>query len=84
MGDLSGTHSLLEIRWKMMMEDEGRLILKERPRIWSEFEDTKALSELAPHTFGFQYFHYLEQHNFHSDERPIAKYISDIELAYVY
>lgn len=84
MGDLSGTTMLKEVRWRMLVEEEGREILKSKPWIRTESEDLESLQKLAPHTFGYQYFHYMENHGFSADERPLAKYIPDPELAYVY
>lgn len=47
-------------------------------------KDLEHLGNLAPHTFGFQYYLYMQDHGFSADERPLARYIPDVELAYVY
>ena len=38
---------------------------------------------MGPNTFGFQYATWMQKHEFSSDERPLVKYVQDIELAYI-
>ena len=38
---------------------------------------------LSPDTFGFEYANFMINHNFISDNRPVSKYVQDLELAYI-
>ena len=41
------------------------------------------LLSLPPHTFGYQYADWMKERDFSSDERPVTKYVPDLELAYI-
>eukprot|EP00347_Sterkiella_histriomuscorum_P016389 403353374 len=82
-GDLSSVHTLKEIRRKMHADIEGQQILKEKPRVNSETWNKQRLLALPDHTFGHQFARWMKEKDFSSDERPITKYVPDLELAYV-
>jgi ubiquinone biosynthesis protein COQ4 len=81
--DLSSMRSLRWIKIKMEETEEGRLILKEQPRITEETSNFKNLKEYPHNTLGYAYYKYMNENNFTPDERPIAKYLPDLELAYI-
>ena len=67
----------------MRKSEEGRLILKERPRFKLEYIDFKWLESLPDDTFGKYYWKFMAKYNFSPNERPLVKYIADMELAYI-
>ena len=51
-GEVAGAPALTYIHSRMKASSEGRLILKDRPRITTQTVDYSALSALPPGTFG--------------------------------
>jgi ubiquinone biosynthesis protein COQ4 len=83
LGDLSSYHILKW--WKIKLEDseEGREILSLKPRVTSQTLNFEKLKKLPVNSLGYQYFKYMEINKFSPDERPLVKYIPDLELAYL-
>jgi len=67
----------------MLASEEGRRILKERPRINTSTVDMTALARLPENTFGHTYVAWLERCGVTPDTREPVHYIDDPELAYV-
>jgi len=82
-GDLSGTRALRLMRTKMKNDKEGRLILEQRPRMKIENCDFDSLGKLPQNTFGYHYWKFMAHYNFSPNERPLVKYVPDMELAYI-
>jgi hypothetical protein len=81
--DLSSMNTLRWIKIKMENSEEGRKILNTKPRVSIETLNFDKLKVFNKNTLGYQYYKYMVSNNFSPDERPIAKYIPDIELAYI-
>jgi ubiquinone biosynthesis protein COQ4 len=81
--DVTSMRSLRWIKVKMEETEEGRIILKEQPRITIETTNFKNLKNYPENTLGYAYYKYMSENNFTPDERPIAKYIPDLDLAYI-
>jgi len=60
-GELTAGPVLPRLRDKMLASEEGRAILKERPRINTQTVDMAALSNLPEGTFGRAYITWLER-----------------------
>lgn len=60
-GELTAVPVLPRLRDKMLASEEGRAILKERPRINTKTVDMDALSNLPEGTFGRAYIAWLER-----------------------
>ncbi|KAJ8508594.1 hypothetical protein ONZ45_g9155 [Pleurotus djamor] len=75
--------SLPRLRDIMLESDEGRSILKERPRINTSTVDMEELATYPEGTFGRAYVTWLERCGVTPDTREPVHYISDPELAYV-
>lgn len=60
-GELTAGPVLPRLRDKMLASEEGRAILKERPRINTQTVDMAALSSLPEDTFGRAYITWLER-----------------------
>jgi len=43
----------------------------------------EVLSKLPPRSFGYQYAQWMGEKDFSAEERPIVKYVPDLELAYI-
>jgi ubiquinone biosynthesis protein COQ4 len=81
--DLSSLHSLRWIKLKMEETEEGRRILKLKPRVTEQTLNFNHLKEYKENTLGHAYYKYMSENQFTPDERPVAKYIPDVDLAYV-
>ena len=67
-GDLSGTHALREIHRRMQQDEEGALILKERPRMRAKWIEEHNLENLPSNTFGHVYHKFMSGHGFTAEE----------------
>jgi len=81
--DLSSMRVLKFLKVKMEETEEGRRILNEQPRITEESTNFENLKNYPENSLGYSYYKYMLENNFSPNERPIAKYIPDIELAYI-
>ena len=61
LGELTAGPVLPRLRNKMLSSEEGRAILKERPRINTHTVDMDTLSKLPQGTFGRAYITWLER-----------------------
>ncbi|KAJ8693105.1 Ubiquinone biosynthesis protein [Pleurotus ostreatus] len=75
--------SLPRLRDLMLESEEGRKILKERPRVNTSTVDMDQLAKYPEGTFGRAYVTWLERCGVTPDTREPVHYISDPELAYV-
>lgn len=62
---------------------EGREILKDKPRVNTVTWNFERLLDLPHNTFGYQYAQWMGGLKFTPDERPVVKYVPDLELAYI-
>lgn len=83
LGDLTNLNSLKQIKARMLETAEGMQILTEKPRVTEDSMDFKNLSNYDKNSLGYAYYQYMSRNNFSPNERPLAKYIPDIELSYV-
>lgn len=83
LGDLTNLSSLKKIRSRMMETSEGEQILTEMPRVNEETIDFKNLKDYNKKSMGFAYYQYMAKNNFTPNDRPITKFIPDIELSYI-
>ncbi len=67
----------------MLQTEEGRDILRRRPRVSTESLDFANLSTLPSHTFGHQHYLFFTSHGISPDTRCPVQYIEEDELAYV-
>ena len=51
-GDLTSVHALKDIRRRMLLDEDGRAILRERPRVNDATWDKARLAALPENTFG--------------------------------
>lgn len=65
------------------MHPDGKKILEEKPRVDNETWNIPRMLELPDHTFGHQYAKWMSKFRFHPEERPVVKYVPDLELAYI-
>ncbi|KAI9007746.1 coenzyme Q biosynthesis protein Coq4-domain-containing protein [Hyaloraphidium curvatum] len=83
LGETTGTSALRRIRDRMLLDRDGRRILRERPRIGSATVDIARLRSLPPGTFGRAYADWLDDHGVTPDTRMPVMFVEDAELAYV-
>ena len=82
-GEVTGQLALASMRDKMRATDEGRRILKDRPRINTHTVDFDALKSLPETTVGHAYAAYCARHGIGPDSRDAVRFVDDAELAYV-
>ncbi|KAH7106244.1 ubiquinone biosynthesis protein COQ4, mitochondrial, partial [Auriculariales sp. MPI-PUGE-AT-0066] len=83
LGDVTAAPALPSMREDMLASEEGRRILRDRPRISSSTVDLDALAKLPVGTFGRAYSDWLVRCAVTPDTRDPVRYIADPELAYV-
>ena len=83
LGETTGHRALLNIHRQMKEDEEGRQILKERPRINSSTLDLPALKLLPEGTLGWSYIKFLEHNQVTPDSRRAVEFVVDEELRYV-
>ncbi|KAI8817459.1 ubiquinone biosynthesis protein COQ4, mitochondrial [Fimicolochytrium jonesii] len=83
LGEVTGLHTLAQMRDKMLLSPTGRRILRTRPILTSTTLNLPALRRLPPGTFGREYVTFLDAEHVSPDTRVPVTYISDPELAYV-
>jgi len=67
----------------MEADEEGRQILADKPSITSQTWNLDEMLTLPEGTFGHEYAFFMTSHGYTSDERPIVKYVPDLEHAYI-
>ncbi|KAG7211121.1 hypothetical protein KM043_010447 [Ampulex compressa] len=83
LGETTGASALEHCRRQMLLTEEARRILGEKPRITSSTVDLAALADLPEGTVGRTYRRFLDANNITPDSRPPVRYVEDLELAYV-
>jgi len=83
LGDLTNLNSLEKIKNRLLETEEGKKILLDMPRISEETIDFKNLNKYEKKTLGFAYYNYMTKNNFSPNERPVVKYIHEVELSYI-
>ncbi|KAF8646199.1 hypothetical protein AX16_007341 [Volvariella volvacea WC 439] len=83
LGETTAGPSLPRLRDIMLESEEGRRILKARPRVNTSTINMDALAQYPEGTFGRAYVTWLERCGVTPDTREPVHYIDDPELAYV-
>ncbi|KAF9198849.1 Ubiquinone biosynthesis protein [Haplosporangium sp. Z 27] len=83
LGETTGGIFLNRIRDQMLLDPEGRRILRERPKITSETMQLDNLRSLPDGTFGREYVRFLDDQQVSPDTREPVHYVDSEELAYV-
>ncbi len=79
--DISTNFTMYTIKEKMLRDKQGREILKTQPRL--NKVNIQDVLKLEKNTFGYKYAAFMDSNKFLPEERPIAKYMSDYETAYI-
>uniref|UniRef100_A0A6B2G0S1 Ubiquinone biosynthesis protein coq4, mitochondrial (Trinotate prediction) n=1 Tax=Myxobolus squamalis TaxID=59785 RepID=A0A6B2G0S1_MYXSQ len=82
-GDVTAYYAVKNIRYKMLQDETGRRILREKPRIDSSVLNFQELQKLPTNTLGYIYSDYMIRNKISNDTREPVHYIDDVELAYV-
>ena len=82
-GEVTGALALSCMRRRMEADEEGRQVLRERPRINTKTVDFDALRGLAPGSLGRVYADYNDYYNISPDSRDPVRFVDDPDLAYV-
>lgn len=72
------------LRERLEQDEVGRRLLVEKPSISeASLGGMDRLRDLPEGTFGHAYAHYMDEHDFHTDERPPVRFIRDEHDAWV-
>lgn len=82
-GEVTGAYAFRDLHRIMSNDEEGRQILRDRPRINTRTVDLDYLSRLPDYTFGYMYYRFLHDNNVTPDSRLPVQFVDDAELAYV-
>lgn len=82
-GETTGAPAFRELHKIMSNDEEGRLILRERPRVNTSTVDMDYLKALPDDTFGYAYYRFLADNKLSPDSRLPVQFVDDPELAYV-
>lgn len=83
LGETTGSCALQMMLQTMENDDEGRTILRERPRLSSKSLDLSKLQSMPKGTLGKAYSNFLSINNVTPDSRSTVQFVDDVELAYV-
>ncbi|EDW69045.1 ubiquinone biosynthesis protein COQ4 homolog, mitochondrial [Drosophila virilis] len=83
LGETTGESALWNILDSMQATEEGRRILKDKPRINTKTIDFKRLEALPPNTFGATYAKFLKDNKVTPDSRMEVRFLEDPKLAYI-
>eukprot|EP00455_Lapot_gusevi_P002441 TRINITY_DN10977_c0_g1_i1.p1 TRINITY_DN10977_c0_g1~~TRINITY_DN10977_c0_g1_i1.p1 ORF type:complete len:276 (-),score=21.37 TRINITY_DN10977_c0_g1_i1:19-801(-) len=83
LSEVTGERSLNSMLEKMKGSEEGREILRLKPRIRSSTVDPDRLLQLPQDTFGYQYAKFMSAQGFSPDDRAEVRFLDDPDLAYV-
>ena len=82
-GDLSSHAALAKLQRKMEADEEGKEILRCKPRVTPTTWNIDHLLTLPTGTFGHEYASWMSAHGYSSAERPLVKYVPNLEHAYI-
>uniref|UniRef100_A0A6U1E629 Ubiquinone biosynthesis protein COQ4 homolog, mitochondrial n=1 Tax=Tetraselmis chuii TaxID=63592 RepID=A0A6U1E629_9CHLO len=82
LGETTGSAALALMKQQMESTEEGRDLLRERPRVNNELLYGIAVG-CPEGSFGKAYADFMEARRFEADERPPVRFVDDAELAYV-
>ncbi|KAF2354509.1 Ubiquinone biosynthesis protein Coq4, partial [Trinorchestia longiramus] len=83
LGETTGYRALVRIHEQMLADEEGRLVLQEKPRISSASVDLPGLRVLPEGTLGRCYTDFLDHNKVTPDSRASVLFVDDAELRYV-
>ncbi|EKX39632.1 hypothetical protein GUITHDRAFT_114359 [Guillardia theta CCMP2712] len=82
LGDTTGVPALRNIRRRMLSDESGRQILKEKP-ILRDFVELEKMGSYKEGSLGRAYFEFMSSRGFSPQERPCVRFVDDPELAYI-
>lgn len=82
-GETTGHSALKWIHKQMLANEEGRRILREKPRLRSDRIDYNRLKSLPKDTFGYHYSKFYLDNGVSPDTRKPVQFVDDVELAFV-
>jgi len=83
LGEVTAGPFIRYLRDAMLLNETGRRILKDRPRITSKTMPVEELRKLPENTVGQVYAKWLEDYHMSPDVRDEVRYVDDEECAYV-
>ena len=83
LGEVTAGPLIRYLRDTMLLNETGRRILRDRPRITSKTMPVEELRRLPPNTVGQTYAKWLEDYRMSPEGRDDVRYIDNEECAYV-
>ena len=83
LGEVTAGPFIRYLRDAMLLDETGRRILRDRPRITSHTMPVEELRKFPENTVGRVYAQWLEDYKMSPDGRDVVRYIDNEECAYV-
>ncbi|CRG96173.1 ubiquinone biosynthesis protein COQ4, putative [Plasmodium gallinaceum] len=81
--DVSSIYAVKKIYNYMKNDDEGKLILKEKPLLIRQEICFNELKNLPKNTLGYKYMEFLETYKIHAHDREVAHFFNDANYSYI-
>lgn len=81
--DISSIFRVKQIYRDMLNDEEGRLILKEKPLLIRQEVSFNQLKTLPKNTLGYKYIEFLETCNIHAHDREVSHFFEDVNESYI-
>ncbi|CRG99992.1 ubiquinone biosynthesis protein COQ4, putative [Plasmodium relictum] len=81
--DMSSVYAVKNIYNYMKDDEEGKLILKEKPLLIRQEVHFNELKKLPRNTLGYKYMEFLETCKIHAHNREVAHFFNDVNYSYI-
>ncbi|CAD2103759.1 ubiquinone biosynthesis protein COQ4 like, mitochondrial [Plasmodium vinckei petteri] len=81
--DISSFYAVKNIYEYMKNDDEGKVILKNKPLLIRQDIQFNELKRLPKNTLGYKYMEFLETYKLHAHDREAAHFFDDINYSYI-
>ncbi|SBT71222.1 ubiquinone biosynthesis protein COQ4, putative [Plasmodium malariae] len=81
--DISALYAVKKIYNYMKEDEEGRVILREKPLLIRQDIQFNELKKLPKNTLGYKYMEFLETYKLHAHDREVSHFFTDINYSYI-
>ncbi|SBT77003.1 ubiquinone biosynthesis protein COQ4, putative [Plasmodium ovale] len=81
--DISSFYAVKQMYNDMINDNEGRVILKEKPLLIRQDIEFKELKKLPKNTLGYKYMEFLETYKLHAHDREVSHFFKNINYSYI-
>ncbi|ANQ08063.1 Ubiquinone biosynthesis protein COQ4-like protein [Plasmodium coatneyi] len=81
--DISAIYAVRQIYNYMKNDEEGRIVLKEKPLLIRQNIQFNELKKLPKNTLGYKYMEFLETYKLHAHDREVSHFFTDLNYSYI-